>query len=105
MHQKLLPHASSGEDGTVMVSRGPTLALLAAGSLLLTIWLLLPASSPPLYDGLILPPEPYRYLHPTAREAQENLPPLSKVAHIPVQNGLVAMRVVHTGEKPPQVEV
>lgn len=84
-------------------TRGGALALGAL--LLVAVWLSLPRTSPPLYDGLGLPPEGYRYLHPPPNRAQANRPPTSARQTISVTGGKFPAGVVLTGERPPQAEV
>jgi hypothetical protein len=77
-----------------------TLSLAGLG--LCLVWLVLPAS-PPLYDGLTLPPEPYRYLQPTPKQARDNLPPTSTRSIVPARNP--PYLTISTHEQPPQVEI
>lgn len=78
-------------------------ALLVSGLALGTAWLVHPAS-PPLYDGLVLPPEPYRYLQPSRTQALNNLPPTAahRMLSLGGRSGIVT---VATTEQPPQAEI
>src|SRR2546422_4540515 len=53
---------------------------------------------PPVYDGIIVPPEPYRWESPPPSLASGNKPPLPGDATLPVQNGQVAGGGVQTGD-------
>src|SRR3989442_12934671 len=53
---------------------------------------------PPVYDGIIVPPEPYRWESPPPNLASGNKPPLPGDATLPVQNGQVAGGGVQTGD-------
>jgi hypothetical protein len=79
------------------------IVLTAAGLALCLLRFLLPLGSPPLYDGILLPPEPYRYLHPTPKQARNNLPPTSARATVPAQNPPYIS--IATAERPPQAGV
>jgi hypothetical protein len=78
--------------------------LAAAGLALSLVWLFLPTAAPPLYDGLVLPPEPYRYLHPTGRQVQANLPPTAARKTVTL-GGAASTVTVATRESPPQAEI
>ncbi len=80
-------------------------ALTFGALLLAAVWLFLPRTTPPLYDGLGLPPEGYRYLHPPPGRAQSNRPPISARQAISVTGGKSLAGAVLTGERPPQAEV
>src|SRR5438552_1094584 len=54
--------------------------------------------SPPVYDGIIVPPEPYRWESPPPNLASGNKPPLSGETTLPIQNGQVAGGGVQTGD-------
>jgi len=54
--------------------------------------------APPLYDGIIVPPEPYRWESPPPDLRAGNKPPLSGEATLPVLNGQVAGGGVQTGD-------
>jgi hypothetical protein len=56
------------------------------------------AAAPPVYDGIIVPPEPYRWESPPPNLAAGNKPPLAGDATLPVQNGQVAGGGVSTGD-------
>ena len=53
---------------------------------------------PPVYDGIIVPPEPYRWESPPPNLASGNKPPLPGDATLPVQNGQVAGGGSQTGD-------
>jgi hypothetical protein len=55
-------------------------------------------AAPPVYDGIVVPPEPYRWQSPPPNLASGNKPPLSGEATLPVQNGQVAGGGVQTGD-------
>ena len=55
-------------------------------------------AGPPIYDGIIVPPEPYRWESPPPNLAAGNKPPLPGEASLPVQNGQVAGGGVQTGD-------
>ena len=54
--------------------------------------------SPPVYDGIIVPPEPYRWESPPPNLAAGNKRPLPGDATLPVQNGQVAGGGIQTGD-------
>src|SRR3989442_14369045 len=53
---------------------------------------------PPVYDGIAVPPEPYRWESPPPNLAAGNKPPLAGDATLPIQNGQVAGGGVQTGD-------
>jgi hypothetical protein len=53
---------------------------------------------PPVYDGIIVPPEPYRWESPPPNLRAGNKPPLPGDATLPVANGQVAGGGVQTGD-------
>jgi len=55
-------------------------------------------AAPPVYDGIIVPPEPYRWESPPPNLAAGNKPPLPGDATQPVQNGQVAGGGIQTGD-------
>jgi hypothetical protein len=55
-------------------------------------------SAPPVYDGIIVPPEPYRWESPPPNLAAGNKPPLPGEATLPVLNGQVSGGGVQTGD-------
>lgn len=55
-------------------------------------------AAPPVYDGIIVPPEPYRWVSPPPNLAAGNKPPQSGEATLPVQNGQVSGGGVQTGD-------
>ena len=72
------------------------LVALALG--LLVAGLLHSRSEPPLYDGIVVPPEPYRWVSPPANLAAGNKPPLSGEVILPVLNGQMAGGGPQTGD-------
>lgn len=66
------------------------------GSLALTLGLIAaallhrPAAGPPVYDGIIVPPEAYRWVSPPPNQQAGNKPPLAGEQTFPIQNGQVA---------------
>lgn len=79
--------------------------LATSGIALSLLWLNFARGTPPIYDGGLTPPEPYRYLHPTAQQAKGNLPPTSASSVLIVSAGEVGSGYVATKEKPPQAEL
>lgn len=55
-------------------------------------------AAPPVYDGIIVPPEPYRWESPPPNLAAGNKPPLPGDATLPVQNGQVAGGGIQTND-------
>src|SRR5437762_2602145 len=53
---------------------------------------------PPVYDGIVVPPEPYRWESPPPNLAAGNKPPLPGDVTLPIQNGQVAGGGVQTGD-------
>jgi len=80
-----------------MISRRAGLVALALG---LTAAGLLHGRSgaPPVYDGIIVPPEPYRWESPPPNLKAGNKPPLPGESTLPVLNGQVAGGGVQTGD-------
>ena len=54
--------------------------------------------APPVYDGIIVPPEPYRWVSPPPNLAAGNKPPESGETTMPVQNGQVGGGGVQTAD-------
>ena len=54
--------------------------------------------SPPVYDGIIVPPEPYRWESPPPNLRAGNKPPLPGETTLPVSNGQVPGGGVQTGD-------
>ena len=80
-------------------------AVLAAGALLLLLtWVFLPLRSPPLYDGLEAPAEPYRYLLAGGALSGSRVP-TGAHASLPVAGSTGLKSAVSTGELPPQASV
>jgi hypothetical protein len=80
----------------VTATRRAGLAALAVG--LITAALLHGGGAPPVFDGIIVPPEPYRWESPPPNLKAGNKPPLSGEATLPVVNGQVAGGGVQTGD-------
>src|SRR3989441_9871752 len=80
-----------------MNARRAGLAALALG-LIAAALLHSRMAAPPVYDGIIVPPEPYRWESPPPNLASGNKPPLPGDATLPVQNGQVAGGGVQTGD-------
>jgi len=55
-------------------------------------------AGPPIYDGIYVPPEPYRWESPPPNLRAGNKPPLSGEATLPVLNGQVAGGGVQTDD-------
>jgi hypothetical protein len=55
-------------------------------------------AGPPVYDGIIVPPEPYRWESPPPNLRAGNKPPLPGEAMLPVVTGQVAGGGVQTGD-------
>jgi hypothetical protein len=76
------------------------LLALAAG-LLAIVWLIIPPTGLPLYDGIGLPQEPYRFLQPPKGQPS-GLPPSSIHRTLVISNGNSPVYKVGTSESPPQ---
>jgi len=72
------------------------LAALALG--LIAAALLHGRGGPPVFDGIVVPPEPYRWESPPPNLRAGNKPPLSGEATFPVANGQVPGGGVQTGD-------
>src|SRR5438128_4688589 len=55
-------------------------------------------AAPPVYDGIVVPPEPYRWESPPPNLRAGNKPPLSGDTTLPVLNGQVAGGGVQTAD-------
>lgn len=77
-------------------ARRAGLAALALG--LVAAALLHGGGAPPVFDGIIVPPEPYRWENPPANLKAGNKPPLSGETTLPVSNGQVPGGGVQTGD-------
>lgn len=55
-------------------------------------------AAPPVYDGIVVPPAPYRFESPPPNLRSGNQPPLGGEATFPVQNGQVPGGGVQTGD-------
>ena len=78
-----------------MIARRAGLAALALG-LVAAALLHGRAGAPPIYDGIIVPPEPYRWESPPPNLRAGNKPPQSGKATLPMLNGQVAGGGVQT---------
>lgn len=79
--------------------------LLVAAALLGFAWMTSPTlSSPPLYDGLGFPDEPYRYVAPPPG-APRTAAPSEAFAEVSFSSGQVPLVLAQSGEQGPQVEV
>jgi hypothetical protein len=74
--------------GVVAIALGLAAAALLHGRL----------AAPPVYDGIVVPPEPYRWESPPPNLRAGNKPPLSGEATLPVLNGQVAGGGVQTSD-------
>jgi len=79
---------TSRRVGLVALALGLTAAALLHGRF----------TAPPVYDGIIVPPEPYRWESPPPNLAAGNKLPLPGEATLPVLNGQVAGGGVQTGD-------
>ena len=80
-----------------MTGRRAGLAALALG-LIVAALLHGRTAAPPVYDGIAVPPEPYRWESPPPNLAAGNKPPQPGDSTLPVQNGQVAGGGVQTGD-------
>jgi len=80
-------------------ARGALGGLAIFGGLVLAAVLRAWLPSPPVYDGLVLPQQPYNYVSPPPNLASSNVPPSSGEATFPVQNGKVAGGGVETDDR------
>jgi hypothetical protein len=78
--------------------------LLFGSALLAAIWSLWPTPLTPLYDGLPLPADRYRYLDPPPG-VRNGGPPLSAAVSTQLVGGGMTAVDLPTGERPPQAEV
>lgn len=78
-------------------ARRAGLVALALG-LIATVLLHGRAAAPPVFDGIIVPPEPYRWESPPPNLRAGNQPPQSGEATLPVSNGQVSGGGVQTGD-------
>jgi hypothetical protein len=86
------------------VNRG-SFILLVAGILLLAVWFASPTVvAPPLYDGLQLPPQPYRYLNPPAG-ARNPGPPSRGHLRVTLSGPSISFQDIATLETPPQARL
>jgi hypothetical protein len=82
--------------------RAALAVLLAGAGMLVAVWRLAPAPLPPLYDGLQLPAEPYRYLNPPP--GLNTKPPGSVVKDLPLRDGKTPAIAEATDEMPAQAQ-
>jgi hypothetical protein len=81
-----------------------TRVLVAGGLLIALAWALAPAPSPPLYDGLQGPAQPYVYLQPPPGYHQTGKPGGASRA-LPITSGSSNAGFINTEEIPPQAQV
>jgi len=79
-------------------------ALLCGAALLGTAWWLSPPAAPPLYDGLVLGDDPYRYLSPPP-DYRSTPPPTSARLVLRVRHGRAPAFTLSTTETPPQAQL
>jgi hypothetical protein len=87
----------------VSARRGGPLTLLVAVLLLVAAWSVSVVRLP-LYDGIQLPAQPYRYLHPPPGVKNPG-PPRSASQTFNVANGKWVYQIVNTPERPPQAGI
>lgn len=87
-----------------MTTRTRWTILPAAVALLLLVWRVSPVPSPPLYDGVQLPNEPYRYLQPPTGHAVTKHPTSARL-EILLPTGLSPTLFVQTGEQSSQARL
>jgi hypothetical protein len=80
-----------------VIARRAGLAALALG-LIAAALLHGRAAAPPVYDGIIVPPEPYRWESPPPNLRAGNKPPLPGEGTLPVSNGQVAGGGIQTAD-------
>lgn len=83
--------------------RRATRVLLAAAALVGIAWWVSPVASPPIYDSLGGPADPYRYLNPPPGNSHGS--PSSAKQDAAVSGGTIAATFISTTEAPPQVQV
>ena len=98
------PSGRRADPGTALRRRKRAGIVAVAGALLLLMWLVSPPSSPPLWDGLQLPQETYRYLHPPAGTPKGKAPTTTR-ASIPLSHGRSQAVTISTSERPPQANL
>jgi hypothetical protein len=86
------------------IDRRRGVALLVLGGILVAIAQVLGLGGPPVYDGLPVPADPYRYLDPPAGVKNPG-PPLSAHVNIDLIGGGNSAIDLPTGEFPPQAEL
>ena len=83
--------------------RRATRVLLAAAALVGIAWWLSPVASPPLYDSLGQPADPYRYLNPPPGNSHGE--PSTAKQDATISGGAINATFISTTEQPPQVQV
>jgi hypothetical protein len=80
-------------------------AVLALGAAFLAaVWFLIGVHAPPLYDGLVGPSEPYRYLQPPPNHKGGKAPTsVTRSLHLPTHGS--PFFVLLTSEQPPQAQL
>lgn len=74
--------------------------LAAAVAALILVWRLVPPLTPPLYDGINLPAQPYRYLNPP--KGKLSTKPPTSARQVLTINGKAPQVFLQTKENPPQ---
>ncbi|HEX6492369.1 MAG TPA: hypothetical protein VF112_02595, partial [Candidatus Dormibacteraeota bacterium] len=86
-------------------ARGRAATALGVGALLLALtWRAWPLPSPPMYEGLTAPAQPYVYLHPPPGLGSTG-PPSSARATVPLKEGKSPPLDPATSEMPPQAQL
>ena len=85
------------------MSRRWALLLGAAAVLATSSYLLVPGGSPPLYDGVGFPDEPYRYLHPPGGSIATKPPAGASTVVALLGDGSNTAVTLQTAEKGPQI--
>jgi hypothetical protein len=83
--------------------RGAVGQLLALATVLIALAWVLPGRPVPIYDGLGVPDQPYRYVNPPNARAAVN--PSAVARRVPVHHGVASVVRLKTSEQGPQAEV
>ncbi|MDP9326398.1 MAG: hypothetical protein M3O87_07685 [Candidatus Dormibacteraeota bacterium] len=81
------------------MSRRRLLALAGIGALIVALARVVAPQAPPLYDGITIAPEPFRYCSPPPDLASTNKPPASGQGDLAVENGASKLATVQTDDK------
>ncbi|MGB2940693.1 MAG: hypothetical protein WBD38_10405 [Candidatus Dormiibacterota bacterium] len=81
------------------MSRRQLLALAGLGALVVALARVVAPGAPPLYDGITIAPEPFRYCSPPADLASTNKPPASGQGDLAADNGGTKLATVQTDDK------